>query len=740
MFLCVVQPQIIQAAPPQAAPSVQYWRTTDGYAMLEAGADAGRSQAGLTISVEPSSIARSSLYPLNGVRGLAFRTVDGRFDRFVDGDSALEVVVRMNLVVDAGAAHLPVGDLQVSLTDQGWQVRDRFNTGRVVFGFEPGAVRFDASAGRLALEGIELSVADLWADELGVPAVAGQTVFVGWIEAAVEAIKPAELVGSDAQADAAAQLAEENRFTIGPDVIVGVLPLIEKLATVNGVSAYAIATTSCNIGTQTLRWEAETSAHPVIAQNLYRYEDGRFEQIGMSWLKHGFCALSDNDCNLGCFFTDCRTLGLGCSDTYGTVLNGMQSNLGPRSDVDPVTGSFPFPFTSPPYSGLLDRRLQVAVQDVDPNLNPNATFVGEAHYVTADDAAAGNGDNNVSWREIAVGDLTGGGFELVFTGSTRQTQPAIQAWPRFDPAVELVDINVPGDGLMILGYKADQLGALVWQYEYAVYNMNSDRAAGSFSIQVSDWADLWDIQFHDVDTHSNELYSNADWTADRSGGALTWSTEPFASNPNANALRWGTLYNFRFKSDARPDSAEATVGIFKPGDPAGRTRTLKGPGQDCNHNDTLDRFDISLFGEPDVNSNGVPDSCEAPIVLAVNSCKDHGSAGTFCFDMHGNDIESRAGGVSRLVVQLSEPMDAATVDGANVSVVCSATAYSGVVATALQGNSSVLLNFQPPLPDQECCRVDMTGIKSLIGVGVSGSPVVRSLQGDIDRNGRVTTG
>src|SRR5688572_7627793 len=83
-----------------------------------------------------------------------------------------------------------------------------------------------------------------------------------------------------------------------------------------GYRGYAIGTNSCNIGNQHLWWCNENTAycsdeqHPVIAQNLYRLtnvdHDGsgatptvpRFEQIGMSWLKHGF--FSTNSANAAC--------------------------------------------------------------------------------------------------------------------------------------------------------------------------------------------------------------------------------------------------------------------------------------------------------------------------------------------------------------------------------------------------------------------------------------------------------
>ena len=48
---------------------------------------------------------------------------------------------------------------------------------------------------------------------------------------------------------------------------------------------------------------------------------------------------------------------------------------------------------------------------------------------------------------------------------------------------------------------------------------------------------------------------------------MNWSTETFAQNQNANAIRWGTMYNFRFDSNRPPQAASATIGFFKTGAP-----------------------------------------------------------------------------------------------------------------------------------------------------------------------------
>ena len=87
----------------------------------------------------------------------------------------------------------------------------------------------------------------------------------------------------------------------GPDVVVGEITTPNSYGSAGGFYAYSIGTTSCNIGTAELDWIASTPEHPVISQNIFRLHDGRFEHIGVSWLKHGFTALQGNTCGCGCF-------------------------------------------------------------------------------------------------------------------------------------------------------------------------------------------------------------------------------------------------------------------------------------------------------------------------------------------------------------------------------------------------------------------------------------------------------
>ena len=73
--------------------------------------------------------------------------------------------------------------------------------------------------------------------------------------------------------------------------------------------------------------------------------------------------------------------------------------------------------------------------------------------------------------------------------------------------------------------------------------------------------------------------SNAAWTSNQTATALSWNSETFAQNQNANAIRWGTLYNFRFDSNRPPQATNATIGFFKTGAPI--TVAIQGPAP-CN--------------------------------------------------------------------------------------------------------------------------------------------------------------
>ncbi len=421
--------------------------------------------------------------------------------------------------------------------------------------------------------------------------------------------------------------------SVGPDVIVGALPNIQKFGTVGSITAYSIATTSCNIGNEQLDWFQNTNQHPVIAQNLYRLKNNRFEQIGMSWLKHGFCALQQSLCGpctpagVGCF----TKLGVGCSDPYDSNLNGTQSNLGPRSQVNAATGFFPYPWspTPPAAPATIGRRIQTLNDDLNPALNSGAVYFSEGIYIHPDDAAAGNSANNASYRQFNVGSFSGGGYNLSTTGPTNQQKAALAAWKTFNTQVTLVNVDVPGDGRFTVGFLASDLGGGQWHYEFAVFNLNSHRSGGTFSVPIGEGATISNIGFRDINHHSGEPYDTTDWNATVADGMITWDTTPFATNQNANALRWATLYNFRFDADTAPEAVMATLGLFRPGTPTDVTFAAVGPAAlpclpaDFNCDGVIDGADLgellAAWGTPDgdLNDDGITDGADLGILLTL---------------------------------------------------------------------------------------------------------------------------
>ncbi len=350
-----------------------------------------------------------------------------------------------------------------------------------------------------------------------------------------------------------------------PDVIVGDLHQVNSYGNVGDIYAYSVGTVSCNIGTCWLKWFSETNEHPVIGQNMIRLHDGRMTQIGQSWLKHGFFALSDTLCSGGCLGTNGDHLGVNCSDPYSAGLNGQQSNLGPRFEINASTGEYPYP---PSFDGTtgdtIYKRLQVHADDLDPALNPGALYFVEGQYVTADDAQAGNGGNNTSYRPVSVDPIT---YELTLLDETVREKAGIQAWAANELLVKESEILVDNDGKYILAWKITDNGDGTWHYEYALQNLTSHRSGRGFSVPLPIGATVTNMGFHDVDYHSGEPYTNQDWTMlhDTVENRVVWFGEDYQSNPNANALRWGTMYSFWFDVDVAPSLSNVDIELFRPG-------------------------------------------------------------------------------------------------------------------------------------------------------------------------------
>jgi hypothetical protein len=385
--------------------------------------------------------------------------------------------------------------------------------------------------------------------------------------------------------------------------------------------------TLCNNGDTALGFLALPNAdHPVIAQNLYRMSGGatneeRFEQIGQSWPIHLFCALEQNSCGFGCMPSGNCGLGPGCSDAESATLNGYQNGLGSRAWVNPFTGVFPGPNPNPcdhtghTHTGT-SHRLLVEASDLATTQNAGATYYAEAQSLTPDEYSwcqnhpgQCNMSNNVSYRRFNVTGTTS--FVFTAVGSTVGMAPAVTAWQ--GATIDLIEPAPGTDGRAFIACKVTNPFEGVWHYEYALHNENLDRAIQSFSVPLGCGIMVSSLGFHAPPQHpgfandgtsNNAGYSSAPWVSTQTQDTLTWNSETFAQNQNANAIRWGTLYNFRFDSNKPPASANATVGFFKTGAPI--TVQIQAP---------------------------MADPCNPLQLTSIISRKTHGATGTFDVDL-----------------------------------------------------------------------------------------------------------
>ncbi len=469
-------------------------------------------------------------------------------------------------------------------------VRD-VNTGFVYFNIIGNQYEYDASTHSLQCAGGRLLVSTDLARQLSRPADAGTTAGTISIDAKVVPIEVTKFVNGAVQSAVLPARKRENpndpTSVPGPDVIVGDLPAMDQFGSDGTNVALAVATTSCNNGTVDLNWFALPDVdHPVIPQNLYRltgkFDVTRFEQIGQSWLKHAFTALTQNACGFGCNGVGGPHLGVGCSDPYSSSLNGSQSRLGSRAWVNPFTGAYPSNSCNHGSHSHTDTTHRLIVDSSDFDFAPSemTTYYAEAQYVTPHEYAwcqshpgECNMYNNASYRRFNVSG-TAPNFTFSPVGSTVRMAPALTAWT--GATINMIEPAPGVDGRAYVAYRVRLTDSVTWQYEYAILNQNLDRGIQSFLVPLGCGITLNTIGFHAPQNHpgisedgtlNNAGYSNAPWTVAQNSNFVSWSSETFAQNQNANAIRWGTLYNFRFRSNRPPQNGYAVVGFYKTGAP-----------------------------------------------------------------------------------------------------------------------------------------------------------------------------
>jgi len=298
--------------------------------------------------------------------------------------------------------------------------------------------------------------------------------------------------------------------------------------------------------------------HPYLVWNMYREIDDRFEQIGVSGVKHAFLTINQN-CLVNC--NNNHILWVGCEDIYGFNNNESAGSLGPRNEINAYTGVWDrdnsgCTFFDQDCNGNQDNsstdpgenRMVVAEANMS---DPNATYFVSAWYVVRDDINIFNTMgykqytlvNNMSdWNFNQQGSFTNGPASDQYVTPDTLDTVGLKASKR---------VHIKNEGHLTIAVKVTELNGGLYRYNYMIENHDYDPQVQTIKILLDDANSFTNVVFSDVDENTLN-----DWSFTHYNNVLT------VQAPVGNAIDWGTLYSFSFTSDAEPEVAEvALIGL-----------------------------------------------------------------------------------------------------------------------------------------------------------------------------------
>ena len=436
----------------------------------------------------------------------------------------------------------------------------------------------DLAARRLWVFNVDLRLSAGFAARLGDPRLEG--LAMGLLSVDAEVAVPEGYVAAEGGPPGCSDWSGDQ------DVQLIAMSSVQQVARSGGRVVIAPSATLKNVGTANVPWFSKFSGtfppygndqHPFLVWNLYRMEDGRFEQLGRSWVKHAFLTINSNCAPGAC--TDGHILGIGCEDVYGVGTNSSNSSLGPRPEITASTGIWahcdePEPNT-PSYfdqdgncvqdfygTGQFDQGLVVDESEL---AVAGAIYTFSSWYVIRDDVDI---FNTMGWRRI-VPSFSGSGWLFSMPAALVNGSP-LDAWvdpAAAGPAARNVSLST-ADGHLQLGVTAQPAAAGLTRFEYALMNHDFDRRVSSFSVPLPPGAAVSATGFHDFDGDPA-----TDWVAVVGTDAVTWTA------PTADvALDWGLTASFTLVVDGEPGEVTATLGVLEPGPVMSLDAATLGPG------------------------------------------------------------------------------------------------------------------------------------------------------------------
>lgn len=333
-----------------------------------------------------------------------------------------------------------------------------------------------------------------------------------------------------------------------------------------GVQAIGARTTCCNLGPTTIPFQAAMNPnHGFIHYIVARESGGRFVQISnYAWVKHTFGSNNDpGSCGTCSNIPTTSFVEPGCSDTYVASQAVDHFNLGPPEEVDPWTGAWNpicsyFDRGNPEVavgqqcdgirsltstqSTALNAQIGLAMRVHDDDLAvAGATFWYQGGYIVPGEAESLR-DNNIGSRQFTPTWSTSALQWTLTDGTSFLPGSILQRW---SGATVTSASNGADDGRYYVAVKVTGPVNGLYHYEYAVHNRDNARGMGAFRVPVCMDAQVANFGFRDVDRNAA-----TDWTAAKVGAEIVFQTNSLSPNP----LKWNSVYNFWFDTDAAPQS------------------------------------------------------------------------------------------------------------------------------------------------------------------------------------------
>ncbi len=515
--------------------------------------------------------------PIANLGSLAFHAPFGHFEGFVDGQLTINQPMSMRL---HGGREVSWQTMIVSARETGdfpgLQIHD--GNGNLLFTTANIHVYIDQIANQLTMERMDVSIAGELARRLGQPAFAGH--YIG------EMVLGAQLNVPDGALTEVrgGTCADRPKWpTEGFVADVGLTNMntiqdVGSLSTAQGDFELVAPSSSLQnlqgLDGADVTWFQKftgmfppynTDQHPYLIWNMYRVDSsGRMEQIGRSGIKHAFLTI-----NVGCTI-NCGDGGIpgagghilwpGCRDTYGVGNNDSPGDIGPRDEVNPLTGVFVSTGSFFDQNGdgqqdnsssaLGENRMQVLREDLQ---TPGAQYFFESWYVIRDDS---NIFNSMGFNQVTPDNTSGNNWS--YNQGPFTVGAVIDEWvaPATDPATgsQNVAFFSPSVGHFKLAVRTTDLGGGLFQYDYMLMNFDVNAGIAALTFDGVGSVEPGSVIFHDVDQDTGN-----DWSV--STGPLRFTAAPGAQMP------WGNGYTFSFIAGP-PVAGEVTVSI---GDNGGAT-------------------------------------------------------------------------------------------------------------------------------------------------------------------------